>query len=337
MAELALRERKEEGTVGTTEKNILRRLLEMREIGIFGAAVALFVVLSILEPDKFFTQSNIIGVAQRISLLTIIATGMSFVFIVGEIDLSVGSMYGLLAIGLSMTMVEYGWDPALALPAVIVAGAAIGFINGFITTFFGIPSFIVTLGMLAILRGVVLTWVKTPPFGRIGGWFDKIFGGRLWEVPAQVFWMLGVVIVATWVLSRTKFGYHVYATGSNPVAAANAGIDVKRTKILCFMILGGLTGFASAIITGWLHGVSRSHGQGYELDVIAAVVIGGTNLFGGAGSVVGTLLGAAIIGMIGNGLIILGADIETEQIAKGLVIVLAVLLDTYIRRRRRIA
>lgn len=337
MAEVALRERQDEGIVGATEKNVFRRLIEMREIGILGAAAALFIVLSILEPDKFLTQNNIIGVAQRISLLTIIATGMTFVFIVGEIDLSVGSMYGLLAIGLSMTMVEYGWDPALALPAVIVAGATIGFINGFITTFFGIPSFIVTLGMLAILRGVVLTWVKTPPFGRIGGWFDKIFGGKFLEVPAQVYWMLGVVIVATWVLSRTKFGYHVYATGSNPLAAANAGIDVKRTKILCFMILGALTGFAAAIITGWLHGVSRSHGQGYELDVIAAVVIGGTNLFGGAGSVVGTLLGAAIIGMIGNGLIILGADIETEQIAKGLVIILAVLLDTYIRRRRRIA
>ncbi|MCC6791814.1 MAG: ABC transporter permease [Thermomicrobiales bacterium] len=337
MAELALRERQDEGVVGATEKNVFRRLLEMREIGILGAAAALFIVLSILEPDKFLTQTNIIGVAQRISLLTIIATGMTFVFIVGEIDLSVGSMYGLLAIGLSMTMVEYGWDPALALPAVIVAGAAIGFINGFITTFFGIPSFIVTLGMLAILRGVVLTWVKTPPFGRIGGWFDKIFGGKFLEVPAQVYWMLGIVMVTTWVLSRTKFGYHVYATGSNPLAAANAGIDVKRTKILCFMILGALTGFAAAIITGWLHGVSRSHGQGYELDVIAAVVIGGTNLFGGAGSVVGTLLGAAIIGMIGNGLIILGADIETEQIAKGLVIILAVLLDTYIRRRRRIA
>lgn len=337
MAELALKDRHEHGETGTREKNIGRRLLEMREIGIFGAALALFIVLSILEPEKFFTQSNIIGVAQRISILTIIATGMTFVFIAGEIDLSVGSMYGLLAIGLSMSMVNYGWDPAVALPVVIVAGAGIGFVNGFITTYFGIPSFIVTLGMLAILRGVVLTWVRTPPFGRIGGWFDHIFGDKFFQVPAQVYWMVATVTIATWVLARTRFGYHVYATGSNPQAAQNAGIDIKRTKIICFMILGALTGFASVIIVGWLHGVSRSHGQGYELDVIAAVVIGGTNLFGGTGSVVGTLLGAAIIGMIGNGLILLGADIETEQIAKGLVIILAVLLDTIIRKRRRIA
>jgi ribose transport system permease protein len=279
----------------------------------------------------------VIGIAQRISLLTIIAVGMTFVFIVGEIDLSVGSMYGLLAIGLSTMVVIHGWNPAVALPAVIVAGAALGFINGFITTWFGIPSFIVTLGMLAILRGVVLSWIQVPPFGRIGGWFDTIFGARWHNVPAQVFWMVGVVIIASWVLSRTRFGYHVYATGGNPLAAANAGINVKRTKIICFMILGALTGFSAAIITGWLHGVSRSHGQGYELDVIAAVVVGGTALSGGSGSVFGTFLGACLIGLIGNGLILLGANSETEQIAKGVVIILAVMLDTAIRRRQRIA
>lgn len=337
MAELTLKDREASGVVGTGEKSIIRRILEMREIGIFGAAVFLFILLSILRTDTFFTSTNIISVAQRISLLTIIATGMTFVFIVGEIDLAVGSMYGLLAIGTSMFLVNYGWDPIVVFPLVIVAGAGIGLVNGIVTTQFGIPSFIVTLGMLAILRGVVLIWVQTPPFGREGGWFDKITGAKVGQVPAQVFWMIGVVIVGSFVLSKTKFGYHVYATGGNPLAAANAGINVKRTKILCFMILGALTGLASAILIGWLHGVSRSHGQGYELDVIAAVVIGGTNLFGGAGSILGTLLGAVLIGLIGNGLILLGADIETEQIAKGLVIILAVMLDTYIRKRQRIS
>src|SRR5215213_5250374 len=337
MAELALRDRDEQGTVGTTEKSLGRRLAELREIGLLVAVVLLFIILSILRPDTFFTTDNVIGIAQRISLLTIIAVGMTFVFIVGEIDLSVGSMYGLLAIGLSTMVVIHGWNPAVALPAVIAAGAALGFINGFITTWFGIPSFIVTLGMLAILRGVVLSWIQVPPFGRIGGWFDTIFGARWHNVPAQVFWMVGVVIVASWVLSRTRFGYHVYATGGNPLAAANAGINVKRTKIICFMILGALTGFSAAIITGWLHGVSRSHGQGYELDVIAAVVVGGTALSGGSGSVFGTFLGACLIGLIGNGLILLGANSETEQIAKGVVIIAAVMLDTAIRRRQRIA
>src|SRR5688500_4689854 len=156
MAELALTDREDQGTVGTTEKSFGRRLAELREIGLLAAVVVLFVILSILRPDTFFTTDNVIGIAQRISLLTIIAVGMTFVFIVGEIDLSVGSMYGLLAIGLSTVTVTHGWNPALALPAVIVGGAALGFVNGVITTRFGIPSFIVTLGMLAILRGVVL-------------------------------------------------------------------------------------------------------------------------------------------------------------------------------------
>lgn len=336
MAELALQDVADQGTVGLTEKSRLRRLLDTRELGIFLAAAAIFVFLAVARTDTFLTTSNVISVAQRISLLTIIAVGMTYVMIAGEIDLSVGSMYGLLAIGLSQALVKWGWNPAVALVLVIVAGMAIGFVNGFITTTFRIPSFIVTLGMLALLRGITLTWIQTPPFGRVGGWYDRIFGGKVWEIPAQVFWMAGVVLVSAWVLSRTKFGYHVYATGGNPVAAANAGINTRRVKIACFMILGGLTGLAAAILVGWLHGVSRNHGQGYELDVIAAVVIGGTNLFGGAGSVFGTFLGAAITGLIGNGLILLGYEQDTEQIAKGAVIILAVALDSYIRKRQRI-
>ncbi len=337
MAELALRDQESAGLVGAGERGFLRRLRDTREIGILAAAVAMFVFLAIARTDTFLTTNNVIGVAQRISLLTIIAVGMTFVMISGEIDLSVGSMYGLLAIGLSQALVNWGWDPIAAMPAVLLAGLALGFINGFITTTFRIPSFIVTLGMLALLRGVTLTWIRTPPFGRVGGWFDRIFGGYVWEIPAQVFWMFGTVAVAAWVLSQTKFGYHVYATGGNPQAAANAGIDIRRVKITCFMILGGLTALASCILIGWLHGVSRNHGTGYELDVIAAVVIGGTNLFGGAGSVFGTFLGATITGLLTNGLILLGFEQDTEQIAKGAVIILAVTLDNWIRRRQRIA
>src|SRR5690606_34859185 len=133
------------------------------------------------------------------------------------------------------------------------------------------------------------------------------------------------------------FGYHVYATGSNQQAAANAGINTRRVKIYCFMILGGLPGLASAVLIGWIGSTSRGYGQGYELDVIAAVVIGGTNLVGGIGSVFGTFLGGAISGMIQNGLILLGAEQENIPIAMGLVIILAVVLDVAIRKRQRIS
>ncbi|MGH2819806.1 MAG: ABC transporter permease, partial [Actinomycetota bacterium] len=156
-------------------------------------------------------------------------------------------------------------------------------------------------------------------------------------VPAQIFWFAGVMIVGAWVLSRTKFGYHVYATGGNSAAAANVGIKTARVKTLCFMLTGALAGIAAALLVGWLRGASPLTGQGFELDVIAAVIIGGTNLFGGSGSVVGTFLGAAIMGMIGNGLVLLGVSQFWEPIAKGFIIVAAVLLDVTIRKRRAVA
>jgi ribose transport system permease protein len=336
MAEMALKDLGDQGAVGVEERGWLRRLLQMREIGIFGAAVLIFAVLSVLRPETFFTEANILNMAQGVSLLTIIATGMTFLFIAGELDLSVGAAYGLLTIAMSQAVVAWGWSPAVAAPAVILVGAGIGFVNGFLTTTFRIPSFIVTLGMLSILHGIALLWVRTPPFGR-GGWWDAITAGKVGgRIPAQIFWMIGVVAIAAWVLSKTKFGYHVYATGSNEQAAANAGIDTKRVKLICFVIVGALTGLASTILFGWAHGVSRDFGPGYELDVIAAVVIGGTNLFGGVGSVFGTFLGALITRMITTGLVLLGAESESELIAKGVVIILAVLLDTVIRRRQRI-
>lgn len=342
MAEVLVQERAAQGTVGAGEKSLFRRLIGMREFGILVAAVALFTLLSILRPDTFFTESNILRIAQSISILTIIATGMTFLFIAGELDLSVGTMHGLLAMFLSVAMYTHDIPPIVAVPAAILLGAALGAVNGVVTTFFGVPSFIVTLGMMSVFVGLQLSWVKVPPFPSREWkaeheWFVKMMATRLWgTVPVQVFWMMAVVIIGSFVLAKTKFGYHVYATGSNPQAASNAGINTRRVKIACFMILGGLIGLASAILIGWIGSTSRGYGQGYELDVIAAVVIGGTNLFGGIGSVLGTFLGGAITGMIRNGLILLGAEQETIPIAIGVVIILAVVLDVAIRKRQRI-
>jgi ribose transport system permease protein len=343
VAEIVLREQEAQGSVGITDKGMLRRMIGMREFGILIAALAMFVVLSILRPDTFFTETNILRIAQSISILTIIATGMTFLFIAGELDLSVGTMHGLLALFLSVTMYTHDVPPVIAVPGAILLGMLLGAFNGIITTFFGVPSFIVTLGMMSVFVGLQLTWVTVPPFPSREwkaehDWFVTMMSERLWDtVPVQVFWMLAVVIIGSFVLTKTKFGYHVYATGSNAQAASNAGINTRRVKIICFMILGGLTGLASAVLIGWIGSTSRGYGQGYELDVIAAVVIGGTNLFGGIGSVFGTFLGATISGMIQNGLILLGAQQETIPIAMGVVIILAVVLDVAIRKRQRIS
>ncbi len=343
LVELQLKDAADAGSIGIGEAGRLRRLLGMREFGILLAAAGLFAGLSVARPDTFFTETNVLRVAQAISLLTIIAVGMTFLFIAGELDLSVGTMYGLLCLTISKAMFVWDLHPLMAMALTIAAGAGLGLVSGVITTFFKIPSFIVTLGMMSVFRGTMLIWTKAPPIASREwksehAWFGDLMKAKAFgHVPAQIFWMVGVVLVAGWVLAKTKFGYQVYATGSNEQAAANAGINTRRVKISCFMILGGLTGLAASVLVGWLGGISRTHGQGYELDVIAAVVIGGTNLFGGVGSVFGTLLGAAIAGMITNGLVLLGAQQDTEPIAKGGVIILAVLLDVLIRRRQRIA
>ena len=314
----------------------LSQLLRIRELGIFATAVAIFVFLAVARPNTFLTEFNLVGLVRSFALVGIVAVGMTYLFIAGEIDLSVGSGYAFLSVVTAYLIVRQGWDWPLAALATVLLGAAIGLFNGVVTTFFHIPSFIVTLGMLSALRGGALTvsggtaiaGIDAPSFTRITS--AELFG----VVPAQIVWFLAVTVIGGWVLAKTRFGYHVYATGDNPRAAANAGIDTRRTKIACFVLTGALVGLIGMITTGWLRNGNPITGQAFELNVIAAVVIGGTNLFGGSGSILGTFLGAAIAGLIQNGIILLGADIQTVPIAQGAVIILAVLLDVTIRRRQ---
>ncbi len=318
-------------------RDSLQALLRMREFSILSATILLFIALSLATP-LFPQLDNILLVARQISILAVIATGVTFLFISGEIDLSIGSIYGFLGIVLASLIAKFELNPWLALLVVVILGAAIGLVNGTVTTRFGIPSFIVTLGMLSILRGGALLasggWpvmIKLPrddPFlnitsGHVGG-----------LVPTQVFWMIGVMAIGGFVLSKTRFGSHVYATGGNQEAAILAGINTKWVKTINFMITGALCGIAAALLLGQHRNAFPLTGTGYELDIIAAVVIGGTPLFGGAGSILGTFLGAAVLGMITNGLVLLGASAYFEPVAKGSIIVAAILVDTLIRKRR---
>jgi ribose/xylose/arabinose/galactoside ABC-type transport system permease subunit len=313
------------------------QFLRVREFGILIAAVALFTVLSLLKGDIFLSEYNLLNVARSISFMGIVAVGMTFLFIAGELDLSVGSMYGFLGIMMAYGIVNYDLNPFLAMPLTILLGVVLGFFSGWVTTFFKIPSFIVTLGMLSVLRGFALlrsgAWpianLKFPTYRDITAGYA--FNGR---VPAQVFWFAGVVLIGAFVLAKTKFGYHVYATGDNARAAGHAGIPTSRIKIACFVITGALTGLVAALSVGWLKGANPLTGQSFELDVIAAVIIGGTNLFGGSGSILGTFLGAAIIGMMNNGLVLLGFNAYWIPVFQGGIIILAVLIDILIRRRQ---
>ena len=312
-----------------------RLIVDVPESSIFAAVVVLFVVLAVAAPN-FLTLSNLLSVAQQIAFLGMVATGETFLLIAGELDLSVGSAYGFLAIVLAWLMARHGVALVPAIALTLAAGLAVGAINGLFTTRFRIPSFIVTLGMLGVLRGAALVLSGGLPVGTVtdqtlntvsAGLF---FGG---VVPAQVIWLVAVLIVGSAALARTKFGYAVYATGGNRRSAAQVGIKTGRIKFYCFLITGALVALIAILSVGWLGSADPGTGNGFELQVIAAVVIGGTSLFGGAGSVFGTFLGATVIGMLSNGLILLGLDQYWQQLATGTIIVAAALLNVTIRRR----
>lgn len=314
-----------------------RLFAEFPEAGILLATAATFAGWSIFAP-QFLTTDNLLSIGQQISFLGIVATGMTFLLIAGELDLSVGSNFGFLAIVFAVLIVDHGVNLILALILTILFGIAIGFFNGFLTTQFLIPSFIVTLGMLGVLRGAALVLSGGLPVGTVTDQtFNTVSAGLFFggAVPAQVFWLSGVMIAGAIVLAFTKFGSQVYATGGNRLAAAHAGIKTRRTKLFCFMLTGGLVGLVSVLAVGWLGNANPLTGQGFELQVIAAVVIGGTSLFGGAGSILGTFLGAAIIGMISNGLVLIGADQYWQQFVTGSIIVAAALLNVTLRRATR--
>jgi ribose transport system permease protein len=311
-----------------------RTLLLVPELGIAVAAVLVFAGWSLATP-LFLTSENLLTVAQQIALLGIVATGMTLLMVAGELDLSVGSAYGFLAVFVAWLVGVQGLDPVLGVTLTLAMGAAIGTVNGLITTRIGIPSFVVTLAMLGILRGLALLLADGLPVtvGERGTW-QTIVSGRLFgQIPAQALWFVAIVCIGAFVLAKTKFGSDVYATGGNAAAAANAGIATRRTKLLCFALTGTLVAVSACILAGWLGSAEPSTGQGFELSVIAAVVIGGTGLAGGTGSVVGTFLGAAVIGMISNGLVLTGVNDYWQQVVTGGIILLAVVVQQFTGRR----
>jgi ribose transport system permease protein len=312
-------------------------ILNIREFSIFLAAIALFIALSLATPH-FLTLDNLLLVARQISILAILATGMTFLFIAKEIDLSVGSIYGFLAIILAYLIERVTVNPWISLAIVVFLGALIGLVNGIFTTVFRMPSFIVTLGMLSILRGGALLISGAWPINvylPIDHTFPNITSGKVGGVvPTQIFWMLAIIAIASFVLSKTRFGAHVYSTGGNEEAAKLTGISVRRIKIISFMITGSLCAIGSGLLVGQVGSAFPLAGQGFELSVIAAVVIGGTQLFGGRGTIIGTLIGAVIMGMISNGLVLLGVSSHLTPIAEGGIIILAVLLHTLTQTRR---
>jgi inositol transport system permease protein len=311
--------------------------------------VILMGVFAIAEP-RFLNPLNLFNVMRQVSIYGLLAIGMTFVILTAGIDLSVGSLLafaGLVAaavskgglsnrftVGEGQDAVSYGWY--LAALAAIVVGLIGGFIQGFAITRLRVPPFVVTLGGMSVFRGAALLFAEGGPISGFDPGFVWWGQGRVFgQVPIPVIAFLGFAVLAHIVLRYTRYGRQVYAVGGNPEAARLSGLNVRWVTTSVYVIMGFFAGLGSFVLAARLNSAEAVAGTGYELTVIASVVIGGTSLFGGNGTIFGTVIGTILIGVLLNGLVLMNVSSYIQQIIIGVIIVLAVAFDTFAKSRRR--
>ena len=305
-----------------------------RNYAIFVVFICLVIILSVSNP-YFLTVKNLTNVLRQVSINGLIGIGMTFVILTGGIDLSVGSVVAFTGIvGASMASAVsspvFGgiifplWFTVLLS---LLAGSFLGAVSGFFVAKFNVPAFIVTLGMLSIARGLTLIYCNGMPIPSLSTGFLNIGNSSFLMIPTPVWIFFIVFFAANFLLTQTKTGNHIYAVGSNEKCARISGVNVKKIKFIVYMISGFCSALAGLILTARTTAGLPQAGEGYELDAIAVVVIGGTSMNGGSGSLWGTLLGILIIGVINNGLNLMGVSSYYQSIIKGMIIVLAVLID----------
>jgi ribose transport system permease protein len=291
----------------------------------FGAIIVVFAV--VLHDKSFLTINNLTNIARQTAMISIMAIGFVFVLSAGEIDLSLGAVVALSSLITALALRDYGiW---LAVPAGLATGLVIGLINGFVTTRVRIPSFLVTLGMLGVVNGLArwITDLKSVPVTNSA--YNFVFGsGDVGPVPILFVWTGLALVIGHLVLRKTAFGRQVLATGGNRTAAHYSGVKTDRIKLLALVISATAAALAGMLYTGRLHGARYTLGEADLLTVIAAVVIGGTGLFGGKGSVIGAVVGSLIMGVINNGLILMGLSVAQQMIFQGVIIIAAVSLTS---------
>lgn len=290
---------------------------------IFFALVVAFFAVTIGDKG-FLTVTNLFNIARNTAQLMVVAVALTFVISAGELDLSVGSTAALSALTAGLAMAA-GWGPIGGVAAGLAAGLAVGLVNSFFVVLVGIPSFLVTLGMLQFVHGLAMRVTYTNPVPIAEQGFNTFFGkGWFLGMPSLLIWSLVVVALGHVVLRYTPFGRQVLATGGNRVAAAYSGIRTGRVKFYCFLLSGAAAALAGLLYSGMMSTARYNFGEGDELDAIAAVILGGTSLFGGRGTIIGTFVGALLIGTINNGLIIMGLDVSEQYMVAGAIIILAV-------------
>lgn len=304
-----------------------------RQLGTFLGLLFLCLILWIMIP-YFLTISNLLNVLEQSSINAIIAVGMTFVIITAGIDLSVGSILAFSGVVMASAL-QSGLPLPLALLIGLATGTICGLINGSLISFGKLPPFIVTLGMMSVARGAALVFTDGRPVSGFGEGFRWLATGKLFFIPMPLIIMFMVYLIAHILLTKTKFGRYTYAIGGNEEATRLSGVNVKFHKTMVYTLCGLTSALAAVLLTARLNSAQPIAGMMYELDAIAATVIGGTSLMGGEGTLTGTLIGALIMGVLRNGLNILGVSSFLQQIIIGSVIIIAVLLDTLIKRQKR--
>ena len=292
-----------------------------RRVGVLAALIILVIAASFLS-DRFLTPANLLNILRQVAIVGILAIGMTFVILTRGIDLSVGSILGLSVVIYAGLLETHSM--AIAIPLGLLVAMAAGLVNGLGVASAGIPPFIMTLGMLSFARGLAFLYTGGTPIPILNEAFYDLGNDYLFGIPIPSLILLAILAVSAVILSLTAFGRSVYAIGSNEEAARLSGVPVRLYKIIVYVIAGGVSGLAGLVYASQLSIGTPIAGQGYELDAIAAVVVGGTSLFGGKGSVGGTFLGTLIIGVLANILNLTGVDPYVQQLFKGALIVVAV-------------
>ena len=300
-------------------------------------ALMLMIIAMTFLSDNFATSDNLFNVMRQVSVNLCISVGMTLVILTGGIDLSVGSVLafsGAVAAGLMKSGIEWaGADVFIGFTffgcilAALLIGGALGWFNGQMVTRFKVPPFVATLAMLTMARGFTMLYTNGFPITGIGEQFAYLGTGWFLGVPMPVWVTIGVIVIFGFFIRKSRMGRYIYAIGGNEKATLLSGINVRKVKVTVYTLAGVLSAVAGLLVTARLDSAQPNAGMGYELDSIAAVVIGGTSLSGGKGSIMGTVIGALIIGVLNNGLVLLNVSPFWQQVIKGLVILLAVILD----------
>ena len=294
--------------------------------------IVMIVVCSLIE-ESFLTAGNFINILRQISVVTIMAFGETILIIGGQLDLSVGCSGAMAGTFACIVYVATG-SLALALLVGIGLGAIVGTVNGLVVTKFDAPPFIVTLAMQSVTLGTIFLYTKGNNVYKIGD-FRMIGQGSLGVIPIPIIIMLVIGVITWFLLERCKFGRYIYAIGGNEKAALASGVNVKKTKLIAYLYSGALAGLAGIVLMSRLNAGMPAAGTGYETDALTATIIGGTSFTGGIGTAVGTLVGAAVIGVLNNIMNLMGVNSYVQQILKGCLIIAAVCVDIYTKQHKR--